>query len=181
MMVMMYNSPMVHIKRYSNRKLYNSDESCYITLEEIAVMVQNGENIQVMDHENGTDITAAVLAQVIHEQQRSLGLLLPQTLLARLLQFSDNSIEDLRRSLDGFNNPKANFQKELGKRIDGLIQIGRVNPDEAEHMRSLLLDPDLDLPPELAEDAEYNALLRQVEMLENEIKSLTEEKPSEAE
>jgi polyhydroxyalkanoate synthesis repressor PhaR len=170
---------MVHIKRYSNRKLYNIDQSCYVTLEEIAAMVQEGEGIQVMDHENGTDITAAILAQVIHEQQKSLGLLLPQTLLARLLQFSDNSIEELRHSLDGFVNPKANFQKEVEKRLEQLTGLGRITQVEADHMRDLLLDPQLDLPPEIAEDEEYAALMRQVENLEKEIRSLTENKETE--
>jgi len=166
---------MVHIKRYSNRKLYNIDQSCYVTLEEIGAMVQEGEDIQVMDHENGTDITTAILAQVIHEQQKSLGLLLPQTLLARLLQFSDNSIEELRHSLDGFINPKANFQKEVEKRLEQLVLLGKVTQAESDHMRGLLLDPQLDLQPAVAEDEEYAALMRQVENLENEIKGLSED------
>ena len=58
------------IKRYQNRKLYDTDASCYVTLDEIAEMIQQGEEVSVVDDRNQKDITAATLTQIIFEKQK---------------------------------------------------------------------------------------------------------------
>ena len=58
------------IKRYQNRKLYDTDASCYVTLDEIAEMIQQGEEVTVVDNRNQKDITAATLTQIIFEKQK---------------------------------------------------------------------------------------------------------------
>ena len=59
---------MRHIKRYTNRKLYDTDTSQYTTLERIAQQVRTGDEIQVIQHPEGTDITAYTFAQVLYEE-----------------------------------------------------------------------------------------------------------------
>lgn len=58
------------IKRYSNRKLYDTKESRYCTLEQLAGIVRAGEDVQVLTHDGGADLTSAVLLQAMHDQQR---------------------------------------------------------------------------------------------------------------
>ena len=63
----------VTIKKYANRRLYNTGTSTYVTLEDLAVMVKAGENFVVFDAKSGEDITRSVLAQIIFEQENKEG------------------------------------------------------------------------------------------------------------
>ena len=58
------------IKRYQNRKLYDTHESSYVTLDEIAKMIKNGEDIRVIDNKTKNDITSATLTQLLYESER---------------------------------------------------------------------------------------------------------------
>ncbi len=61
----------VLIKRYANRKLYNTDSSRYITLKGISELVREGRDIQVIDNESGKDITPVVLSQILVDDQKA--------------------------------------------------------------------------------------------------------------
>ncbi len=63
-------APERRIKRYANRKLYDTRESRYVTLQDVAEMVRRGERVRIQDHRDGSDLTAVVLAQIVYEQQR---------------------------------------------------------------------------------------------------------------
>jgi polyhydroxyalkanoate synthesis repressor PhaR len=58
------------IKRYANRKLYDTERSCYVTLEEIAEMVKSHENVKIIDNRTGEDLTGVTLTQIIFEDQK---------------------------------------------------------------------------------------------------------------
>jgi polyhydroxyalkanoate synthesis repressor PhaR len=59
------------IKRYANRKLYDTQESKYVTLDRIAELVRNGEEVKVLDNKSQKDLTKVTLAQIIYEEQKS--------------------------------------------------------------------------------------------------------------
>ena len=61
------------IKKYANRRLYNTGTSTYVTLEDLAAMVKDGEDFLVYDAKTGDDITRSVLAQIIFEQENKAG------------------------------------------------------------------------------------------------------------
>ena len=63
-------STMRTIKRYSNRKLYDTKDSHYVTLPQIAAIIRDGDDAQVIDHASGRDLTAATMAQIIFEEER---------------------------------------------------------------------------------------------------------------
>lgn len=75
-----------NIKRYPNRKLYDTESSSYITLDQIADMVVQGQEIKVIDNANNQDITAATLTQVIFEQQKRSKNLAPVDALRKVIQ-----------------------------------------------------------------------------------------------
>ncbi|MEO1271751.1 MAG: polyhydroxyalkanoate synthesis regulator DNA-binding domain-containing protein [Myxococcota bacterium] len=60
------------IKRYSNRKLYDTDRSRYVTLDEISEMVKAGEDVQILDNKTGVDLTSVTLTQIIYEDQKKI-------------------------------------------------------------------------------------------------------------
>ncbi|WP_298357219.1 polyhydroxyalkanoate synthesis repressor PhaR [Rhodoblastus sp.] len=84
----------VTIKKYANRRLYNTGASAYVTLEDLAEMVKTGEDFVVFDAKSGEDITRSVLAQIIFEQEGKTGQnLLPIRFLRQLIRFYGDSMQ----------------------------------------------------------------------------------------
>ena len=83
------------IKKYANRRLYNTGTSTYVTLEDLADMVKAGEDFVVYDAKTGEDITRSVLTQIIFEQENKGQNLLPITFLRQLIRFYGDSIQNL--------------------------------------------------------------------------------------
>ena len=83
------------IKKYANRRLYNTGTSTYVTLEDLAEMVKGGEDFIVLDAKTGEDITRSVLTQIIFEQENKGQNLLPITFLRQLIRFYGDSIQNL--------------------------------------------------------------------------------------
>lgn len=88
------DASVVVIKKYANRRLYNTGDSAYVTLENLADMVKNGEDFVVFDAKTSEDITRSVLTQIIFEQESKVGQsLLPITFLRQLIRFYGNSMQ----------------------------------------------------------------------------------------
>lgn len=83
---------MTLIKRYSNRKLYNTDSRRYITLDELGNLVKEGEEIQVTDNVSGEDITEKILIQVILANGGETSRVLPRSFLSELIQAGSKPI-----------------------------------------------------------------------------------------
>jgi polyhydroxyalkanoate synthesis repressor PhaR len=73
------------IRRYSNRKLYDPSESRYLKLSDVAALVRQGENFRVVEHRTQRDLTTAVLAQIIYEEEKA-GPRLPANELVRIIR-----------------------------------------------------------------------------------------------
>lgn len=84
---------MVTIKKYSNRRLYDTSESCYITLEELAFKIRDGDDVKVIDAKTDRDLTQQVLAQIILES-RGAAKLLPVPLLMRLIRMGEDNLAE---------------------------------------------------------------------------------------
>ncbi len=83
------------IKKYANRRLYHTGTSSYVTLEDLALMVRQGENFVVTDAKSGDDITRSVLTQIIFEQENKGQFLLPIAFLRQLIQFYGDNMQAL--------------------------------------------------------------------------------------
>ena len=83
------------IKRYQNRKLYDTSDSCYVTLEDIAEMVKLGDDVQIIDNTNKEDITSITLAQIIFEEQKKKTNVLPLGTFRQIIQGSGSALRDL--------------------------------------------------------------------------------------
>ncbi len=84
------------IKRYANRKLYDTERSSYVTLEDIAVMIKAGEEVQVVDNKSGEDLTSVTLAQIIFEAEKK-KTAMPLNLLRTLIRDGGDAIGDFAR------------------------------------------------------------------------------------
>lgn len=106
------------IKKYANRRLYNTDSSSYVTLEDLAEMVKADRDFIVQEAKSGDDITRAVLTQIIFEQEAKGETLLPIGFLRQLIGFYDTNMKDLvpsylEFSLDSLNGEQENLNKQL--------------------------------------------------------------------
>ena len=90
---------MPQIKRYPNRKLYNLASKRYVTLDDITEMIRAGEDVHVIDHETGDDLTTLTLTQVILEQEKKTTGFLPRSLLTSLIRTGGDTLEQVVRSV----------------------------------------------------------------------------------
>ena len=111
----------VTIKKYANRRLYNTGTSAYVTLEDLAVMVKNGDDFQVFDAKSNEDITRSVLTQIIFEQEAKDGQsLLPVAFLRQLIRFYGDSMQMLvpsylEFSMDRLTGEQQKFREQMAK------------------------------------------------------------------
>jgi polyhydroxyalkanoate synthesis repressor PhaR len=120
----MTNPVPIIIKKYANRRLYNTASSAYVTLADLAKMVKNGEDFVVFDAKTNEDITRSVLTQIIFEQEGIEGQsLLPTTFLRQLIRFYGDSVQALlpsflEYSIDRFTGEKQ-AMREAATRMFG--------------------------------------------------------------
>ncbi|MBI4212573.1 MAG: polyhydroxyalkanoate synthesis regulator DNA-binding domain-containing protein [Deltaproteobacteria bacterium] len=88
------------IKRYANRKLYDTLDSCYVTLEEIGDMIKMGEEIRVIDNASREDLTAMTLAQIIFEEQKRKTNVMPLDIFTGLIRTGQEALSPIREFVD---------------------------------------------------------------------------------
>ena len=109
----------ITIKKYANRRLYNTGTSAYVTLEDLATMVKEGENFVVFDAKSGEDITRSVLAQIVSEQENKEGQsLLPIAFLRQLIRFYGDSMQMmvprfLEQSMQSLTSQQGKFREQI--------------------------------------------------------------------
>ena len=109
------------IKKYANRRLYNTGTSTYVTLDDLAVMVKNGEDFVVQDAKTGDDITHSVLTQIIFEQESKTGnTLLPVSFLRQLIAFYGDQMQMvvptyLEQSMQAFTAQQGQMREQISK------------------------------------------------------------------
>ena len=108
------------IKKYANRRLYNTDTSTYVTLDDLAQMVRAERDFVVFDAKSGDDLTHAVLTQIIVEQESKGQNLLPIPFLRQLIRFYGDSIERLipsylEHSITSLTRHQERYRKQFEK------------------------------------------------------------------
>ncbi len=119
----------VVIKKYANRRLYNTATSSYVTLDNLSDMVRQGVDFVVYDAKTGDDITRSVLAQIIFEEESRGQNLLPIQFLRQLISFYGDSMQNLlptylEMSLDGFAKQQERFRTQFAQAFGGTPGLG---------------------------------------------------------
>ncbi|MFH1830511.1 MAG: polyhydroxyalkanoate synthesis regulator DNA-binding domain-containing protein [Pseudomonadota bacterium] len=83
------------IKRYQNRKLYDTTDSCYVTLEDISDMIKQGEDVEIIDNTTKEDLTAVTLAQIIFEEQKRKTHVLPLKTFREIIQGGGEALKEI--------------------------------------------------------------------------------------
>jgi polyhydroxyalkanoate synthesis repressor PhaR len=120
------------VKRYSNRKLYDTSESRYVTLDEIARWVKGGEDVKILENESGEDLTAVTFAQIILEEERRKSGLLSLRVMRELIQHGESALHNLAASVESgieairpaAEAARSRVQERVQESVQGLTSIG---------------------------------------------------------
>ena len=82
------------LKKYTNRRLYETEKSIYVTLDYVTDIIRHGRKIKVVDAKTGEDVTSAILTQIVFEEARKKKYLLPTPLLYLIIQYGENVLTD---------------------------------------------------------------------------------------
>jgi polyhydroxyalkanoate synthesis repressor PhaR len=127
------------IKRYGNRKLYDTQESRYVTLEGIAGFVKQGEEVQVVDNDSGEDLTAVTFAQIILEEERRKNGFLPLPILRKIIQQGEATIQDIATRVDRGMAAIGSIGENAGKRVQEMV--GKSAPQGKAILEDLITTP----------------------------------------
>ena len=132
------------LKKYANRRLYDTQKSAYVTLSEVADIIRQGKTIQAIDAKTKEDVTAFVLTQIILEEAKNNNALLPVPLLHMIICYGENVLHEffenyLEQTIKSYVSYKSKadeqFKKwlEVGMDLSGMAQqsLTRLNPFQA--------------------------------------------------
>lgn len=174
--------PPVVVKKYANRRLYNTESSSYITLDTLADMVRAGRDFVVYDAKSGDDITRSVLTQIIVEEESRGHNLLPTSFLRQLIGLYGDSLQSvvpryLEEAMGTFARQQEQMRSTMQKTMEGLFppgleEMGRQNMAMMERAMSLFA-PFYNRPSGTASDAQTKA--QDIKLLQSEIERLQQQ------
>jgi len=178
----------VIVKKYANRRLYNTESSSYITLDNLAEMVRKDRDFVVFDAKSGEDITRGVLTQIIVEEEGKGHAMLPTNFLRQLIGFYGDNVQSvvpryLEQAMSSFarqqETMRAAMQKTIGTFMPpGMEDVGRKNMAMMERAMTLFTpfyrEDDTKLDPEKVNEyqEEIYSLRAEVERLQQQLAAL---------
>lgn len=183
------------IKKYANRRLYNTATSSYVTLDHLCEMVKKGQEFTVHDAKTGDDITRSVLAQIIFEEEGKSGQnLLPIKFLRQLIRFYGDSLQGLipsylELSMDSFSREQEKLRGKIASAFGGTSKLGqfeeqikqnfavfdgamRMFSPFANHTRSSKSEPRSETDKSAATDAEGSPATNELDDLKRQLAAM---------
>jgi polyhydroxyalkanoate synthesis repressor PhaR len=133
------DKPPVVVKKYANRRLYNTESSCYITLDNLADMVRQGRDFVVYDAKTGEDITRSVLTQIIVEEEGKGRALLPTAFLRQLIGFYGDQMQSLvprflEQAMGALTQQQDQMRSAMQKTMGNLFPFGNIEEVGRQNM-----------------------------------------------
>ena len=184
--------PPIVIKKYANRRLYNTSSSSYVTLEELALLLRAGKDFVVFDAKSGDEITRSVLTQIILEEDSKGRNVLPVTFLRQLIGFYDESTPAmlpryLEATMDHFIQNQEQMQRYFEGTMGRFFPVNQINDMTRQNMAFLQQATSMFAPfptgkdggkegegesSEEGRDAVYEAQQREIQRLQQEVAEL---------
>ena len=175
----------VIVKKYANRRLYNTESSSYITLDNLAEMVRKDRDFIVYDAKSGDDITRSVLTQIIVEEEGKGNAMLPTTFLRQLIGFYGNNMQSivpryLEQTMSSFarqqEGVRAAVQKTMGSFLPpGMEDVGRKNMAMIERAMTLFTPFYAENGATAAEPGVINEYQEEIQALRAEVERLQQQ------
>ena len=127
------SDPLV-LKKYSNRRLYDTRNSCYVTLDDVSKMIREGIEVQIQDATSGEDVTGFILTQILMEAAKRKNILLPAPVLHLIIRYGDNALNDFfenyfHKTVQNYIEAKKSFEQQFGQWLDMGLQMSRQLPE----------------------------------------------------
>ena len=111
------------LKKYANRRLYDTRQSRYVTLSEVAQQIHEGQQVQVLDAKSKEDVTSFILTQILLEEAKNKQFLLPPQLLHLIIQYGDNVLLEffenhLQKTIESYLSQKSSFDSQFKKWLE---------------------------------------------------------------
>ena len=177
--------PPIVVKKYANRRLYNTDTSSYVTLDDLAAMVRDGRDFVVYDAKSGEDLTRSVLTQIIVEQEGKGQNMLPISVLRQLIGLYGDNLQSLvprylEAAMASFTQQQDQMRDTLTKTMGGFMPFpaGVPNMQEVGKQNIAMMERAMSLftpfarREENAPGDETEALKKEIETLRGELASL---------
>ena len=177
--------PPIVVKKYANRRLYNTETSSYVTLDDLAAMIRDGRDFVVYDAKTGEDITRGVLTQIIVEQEGKGQNMLPTAVLRQLIGLYGDNLQSLvprylEAAMASFSQQQEQMRDTLSKTMGGFIPFPGAVPDLQEvgkqniamMERAMSLFTPFARREENAPSDETEALKKEIETLKGELAAL---------
>ena len=177
--------PPIVVKKYANRRLYNTETSSYVTLDDLAAMIRDGRDFVVYDAKTGEDITRGVLTQIIVEQEGKGQNMLPTAVLRQLIGLYGDNLQSLvprylEAAMASFTQQQDQMRDTLSKTMGGFMPFPGAVPDLQEvgkqniamMERAMSLFTPFARREESAPSDETEALKKEIETLKGELAAL---------
>ncbi|MFN9337732.1 MAG: polyhydroxyalkanoate synthesis repressor PhaR [Alphaproteobacteria bacterium] len=177
--------PPIVVKKYANRRLYNTETSSYVTLDDLAAMVRDGRDFVVYDAKSGEDLTRSVLTQIIVEQEGKGQSMLPTSVLRQLIGLYGDNLQSLvprylEAAMASFTQQQDQMRDTLTKTMGGFMPFPGAVPDLQEvgkqniamMERAMSLFTPFARREENAPSDETEALKKEIETLKGELAAL---------
>ncbi len=166
------SNPVTVIKKYENRRLYDTTRSRYINLDEIATLIRHGQEVRVVDAKTGEDLTRSTLMQIIVEDNKEASAGLPLELMRQLILASDQVGRDflawyLKSAFDAYGKVQQSFRSGLSD-----LQAAATSPIDS--IRHLFRTPQ----PSKEDDGEVAVLMKRLEQLESRLEQRARKRPA---
>lgn len=140
------------IKKYPNRRLYDTGQSKYVTLKQVGEMIKSGVTVEVKDVTSDEDVTAFILNQILLEEAKNKNILLPAPLLHLVIQYGDNLLSEffekyLQKTIETYVTQKSIFDEQFKKILDfgfDFSEMAQQNMGDLNQFKSFFkfFDPD---------------------------------------
>jgi len=122
------------LKKYSNRRLYDTCNSRYVTLEDVTGLIKSGNQVEIIDAATKEDVTAFILTQVILEEARKKNILLPVPALHLIIQHGDGALSDFfdkyfQKTIQNYLEYKKAFDDQFSKWLEVGTDMGKMMPN----------------------------------------------------
>ena len=189
---------LVTIKKYANRRLYNTATSSYVTLDHLSEMVREGVDFLVLDAKTGEDITRSVLTQIIFEQESKGQSMLPVQFLRRLIRFYGDSMQGflppyLEMSMESFTKSQEQMRESLSRTFGGRTPMAAFEEQAQRNMELFQKAMTMWTPfaggiqgvgpragegeDEASKDEQLTELRKQMEAMQKQLAALADRKP----
>ncbi len=169
----------IEIRRYQNRKLYDTQRSAYVTLEEIARIIKRGDDVKIVDNKTREDLTSVTLTQIIFEEEKKNKSLLPLGTLKKIIQEGGDTIKDffektIDTSVSSFSKAREGAEKVIDSIKDQLLPTddGNILQEVLHKTQDFSKKVDEKIKSTLESVAQVSHLQNEIRNLQKKISSL---------